>query len=389
MIAVMTATIGLTACVKEEVNIGGNGDGVDDSNVNQSKNVTLKIMSGTSPFGTRATENAVSSKTITFNEGWLMFVSEQNNITKVMKITVGQQNVMTDASVDISLLTKTDGTEIPNVPGHSKSAYVVGNLPNVQGVAVPVTGGSLTAFRQNLIHFATQNDITNITLFGGDMIKLENQKNVARFNVIPLMARIEIEKISSFDSKSDIESFKIDGIFINNYYEQITLDGNATATTVYNKNVADFAEGTQAYPVNYKEMLYDYRSAAGQSLGILDGDTSYILSPGKAWAYNLLAPVTSSAGTISMPHIVLRLSDIQTKSGLAYNGEWYLTVSGLVDKNGKIDKLKPGTIYSIKNLKFAQSNIQPDPEMDTIDVNVEVTIVEWDIIDTDIIFGQE
>jgi hypothetical protein len=289
--------------------------------------------------------------------------------------------------VDINLLTK--GVEIPDVPGHSASVYVIGNLPTGGGITIPKVGVSLTTLKQNLISFASQSNMTNgVTLFGGDVIKTETSKLVARFNLTPIVARIEIAKISSTKS-SDITSFKVNGIFINNYYEAITLEGNAPAIAKKNTATTDFVGGSAAYPGEYNGILYDYTSSSGQSLGATTSSTLYVPQTGNAWVYNLLAPKTSTPYALTAPHIVIAISNIQTNNGTDYDDTWYLTITNLVYNGEKITHLEPGKVYLIQHINFSHTNIQPEPEMQSMSVEVEVSLVAWDILNTDVIFGQD
>jgi hypothetical protein len=384
-VAVMAAIIGLASCsTNDVVNNVDNGNGVNAKS--DKKSVTLKIASNTPSMpSTRSEGTPLGKSKVDFNSGWLLFVSEQNNVTKVMEITTTNPVPQEDNKVDISLLTQEHGVEITDVPGHSKYVYVIGNMP--ANLTTPVIGANLTALKETVISLSSQSEITNVTLFGGGEIKNESLKLVAQFSLYPVVARIEIGKISAVSS-SDLKSFKVEGIFINNYYENVTLNGDASVIAVNNGDVDDFAGNTTAYPNEYSGILYDYRTTSGQSLGNAVGADAYVPVTGGAWAYNLLAPKTAT--DLTAPHIVIPISNIETKSGTAaYNGIWYLTVSSLVYQGNKIDHLEPGKVYSIKNISFSHTNIQPEPEMETIDVTVEVTLVEWEILDTDVIFGQD
>jgi hypothetical protein len=380
MIPVLAAVIGLSGCSTEEVLSNGTESGGENSK-NNLKSVTLSIGSG-SP-STRAEGPAVgSSQKVVFNDGYLIFASAQNSITKVMTVTKGTSD-HTDTAVDISLLTDGDGEEITDVPGHSTSAWIVGNLPS--GMAAPVEGGNLESLKESVISYSSQGTLNNVTLFGGSTITFST-KNTAKFDLVPLVARIEIEKIEA-DINGDIASFNVDGIFINNYYSQVTLGGKAPLAPVKNEDVTDFVSGSSAYPALEAGLLFDYKT--GQTLGTVSGRVC-TPSSGVAWGYSLPAPKTVVSGTLSAPHIVIRLSGIQTKPGISatYSDEWYLTVSGLKVGASTVTSLEPGKVYSIKNILFKSSNIQPEPEQETIDVTVDVTLVEWDILDTSVIFGQ-
>lgn len=387
LVAALVAVIGLSGCVTETILDDMNSGAGSEIIKSDLKNVTLKVASQ-SPATRSEGASVAMRETVLFNSGWLLFVSAQNNVTKVMEITKTSTNTLNDSQVDISLLTQTDGVDIQDVPGYSQSVYVIGNLSSGGGITTPAVGVSMAALKQNLIDFSSQGDINNVTLFGGDLIKAENSKHVARFSLAPIVARIEIAKISSTNS-SDITSFKIDGIFINNYYGQITLDGSAPSVAIKNAQTSAFVEGSAAYPIMHKGILFDYKSAPGQSLGTASAADAYVPQTGEAWVYNLLAPQTTTQPALSAPHIVIAISDIQTNNGVDYNGTWYMTITNLVYNKSKITHLEPGKVYSIQHINFSHTNIQPEPEMKTMAVDVEVSLVEWDILDTDVIFGQD
>ncbi|MDR2810081.1 MAG: hypothetical protein LBB84_05925 [Tannerellaceae bacterium] len=385
----LAAIIGMVGCSKEEIISNGtitDGNSLIEDNVNNGfKSISLKLVSKTS--ATRAENNSVSdNEKVVFNNGFLLFASEQYNITKVTAIT-NQAGANTDSEVDIDLLT--DGVTITNVPGHSKYVYVIGNVP--VEIQSPATGKSLTALKEELVLYTSQHNIAGVTLFGGKEITLDvpSNKYVAQFELGTLVARLEIGKITSA-ANSDIDNFQVDGIFINNYYASVSLAGNAPTAVVNNTNTADFVRYSLAYPAADDGILFDYKDPSNLSLGTLaDNGRSYTPQTGNAWTYNLLAPKTSSAGSLETPHIVIRLSNIHTTNNVDYNGEWYLTVSGLKVGGDKVTYLEPGKVYHIKNIAFSHANIQPEPEMKTMEVAVEVNLVEWKVSDTDVIFGQE
>ena len=382
MSAVIAAVIGLTGCMTETVIDGMDNNACNNTVKSDAKNVTLKV-ANQSPTTRAEGVGMANNETVEFDNGYLLFASAQNNITKVMEITKNSTNPLTDTQVDISDLT--NEVEIQNVPGHSTYVYAIGNLP--AGFAAPTTGASLTALKQQLIDFYSQEDIKKVTLAGGDFIKEENQKSVARFPITPLVARIEIGKISSSKS-SDIISFDIDGIFINNYYRQVSLDGQAPDAAIKNTDKNEFAANSNAYPDKYKGILSDCKDAQNQSLGTASAPNAYTPAGGNSWVYNLLAPI-SAAQTLTTPHIVIAISNIKTNNGIDYNGTWYLTVTNLVHNNKKLTHLIPGKIYSINHINFSHSNILTDPEMESMSVDVEVTLVKWEVLNTDVIFGQD
>ncbi|GHV52699.1 hypothetical protein FACS1894181_15990 [Bacteroidia bacterium] len=368
MMAAFIAAMGFTSCVEEEVIPQG-------QEVSQ-KDKSVRLTISTNVPSTRSEETPANAQPVDFKGGWLFFTSAQGNITKVMAITNSASGA---TSVDINDLTQQDGAEIKDVPSHSVKAHVIGNLPN--GKTTPTVGADISTIMNNVITVQEQGNITELTLFGeGNIIPSQAHANQmeAKLILTPIAARIEVGKMT--ETGGVITSYQVDGIFINNYYPDALLSGtvNTTEKKLGEQNAdANFAGGSTEYPSALEGILYDYNAS-----GIGTAPAT-----GKVWAYNLMAP-TSPSGSLSAPHIVVRISNITTNNGASYTGTWYLTITGLLDGGKAISHLKPAHIYQIKDLKFSHSNLQPKPEMEPMDVWVEVNLVQWTTVDTGYIFGQ-
>ncbi len=102
------------------------------------------------------------------------------------------------------------------------------------------------------------------------------------------------------------------------------------------------------------------------------------------WGYNLLAPTGGE-----MPHIVVKVSQlrvIQDALGL-YDVlgdpdlDWWITVRNIYETSGGQRKLltsmERGMVYRIKQLKFDESYVTPEPEMAPLDIEVIAEPIPW------------
>lgn len=353
MMACVALTVGFASCNKaDETPI------VDASGT---KNVMLKISKGA--VDSRSVAEAIGSVPVTFTSGHLYFVSASGQITKHMVIAVGGVN--SDSQVNIGDLESTSGALIENVPANSAEVYFAGNVPS--GVTVP-TFGSISAVKNVLLNVETQSDasggVSNASLYGmGSIISgAPGDPATANFDVTPIASRIELAKLTA---TGVITGFKVEGIFINNYYAQTGLDGTSVSASLINNgsDATKYMGGSVEYPGMMDGILYDY-NASGMGMP----------TP-KVWAYNVFAGAPT-------PHIVIRLSDIVTSDDSSYPSPQFLTVKGFRDLGGDLlPAFQGGKAYKISNLSFNQNNLTELPELSTIEVNVTVTLIPWETIE--------
>jgi hypothetical protein len=176
MVVTLAATIGWAGYPSANMTAG--------KPCSSSKRVTLVIAAKSIPPEVKRDRAEKDSAEI--NSGWLLFASAQHNITKRMEITALRTNGLDGLRVDLSLLTRSGGVEIRDVPEDSQYVYVVGNLPAVQGVVVPSVGMSMMTLRQRLTAFAVLPGTTPVTLSGGRIMTAGNDRNIVRLALLPL-----------------------------------------------------------------------------------------------------------------------------------------------------------------------------------------------------------
>jgi len=376
LIAALAMTTMLASCSKD-------GEGAN-TKTGDDRAVQIKINRATAGNpGSRSIGNQVADDTpVTFTSGYLLFTDQTDIVRFVVTINAGSAAyVEASKTVGVEALEATGGEWITGVPGVAHKVYFLGNKPS--DVAVPAAGTTNVANLVTAVSTQWKNDgsVDNVTLFGGEDITkytgtgAQADEYEAEFDVKPIVGRFEIGAITGVGNITD---YQIDGIFIDNYYGTMNLNGNATATLEENgtgsaKYMTDGVGGS--YLAALQGVVYDY--AAG---GLTIPDRTPVAPPAtmEAWSYNLFAPTSASP---AMPSIVIRLSNVEV-NGQPWNGSWFLTIQNFYSDPGTnqvdIDKMEQGKIYVISNVAFDEDDITTEPYQKTKKVRVEVNMLNWE-----------
>lgn len=390
--SIMTVAIlfilSLTGCSNESENIPQT----------DAQSVVIKLDLSGDKTRAVADPTTATTKELKFKDGYLFFVNEYDIITKRIEILpVGYAQPLTDDQIKIDLLTASQGHEIEGVPGSSTKVYMIGNIPS--GVTVP-TSGNIKDVQALPIAVGTQNDAagsTTVSLYGtGDIKEYETPKPNAKqaaISVNVIAGRIELGKLTA-DEDGNIESFKIDGVYINRYCPEMTLDGKAASAAFVNNgdDTTNYPQTTAGTGTPYDGLkLHDWY---GTPLASTDNEA--VPATNKVWAYNLLAPTAKLADTdtdgFERPRVIIRLSDIKLKnsgaSSSAYNVPMYLTMR-LKEASGteEIASFEPGHVYQIDDVEFDEHNLYNAPEKSVISVGVTVTLVDWVLVSSGVILN--
>lgn len=356
---VIPLLLGFYSCSNNE-----DGEGVDSK---EAKSVFLKI-SGSTPSTYSEGDPVGNNSTVGFTSGDLYFVNEGGAILKHYTLSSNATN-----STNINITTAQGGTEIANLPGSTRAVHIVGNTPGL-----PVTG-NISAVKAQVLEVSAQEDIEEVNLYGsGLLVAPVSPLTVYTCEVTlnPTIARIELTNITG---SGVISNFNVDGIFIDNYYKEATVEGTVDAPDLISNGASagPFNNETTEYPANLKPSIYDFYTSGLSAV-------SKIAAPatsGDVWGYNLFA---SSAGS-AVPRIIIRLSNIQTSDGSIYSSPQFITVRGFrtVSGSAPLANIKSGEIYNIGAgaLTFKETDLAPIPNLSLIDVNVEVTLATWTVVD--------
>jgi hypothetical protein len=361
----LAATTLLASCTKEKTQFNG-----------EEQTVLVKI--DRSSANTRAVGSPVDTddngtEAVVFNSGYLVFTNASKDITRVITVSNDDAAYVESTSVGIQTLEGATGVAITAVPGNSTNVYFLGNV----GTA-PLLNANISDYTQTV---DTQDDATggvsNVSLYGAAALVHGATAGVytATFDVAPIAARFEIAKIEgkAVEAASGVTmTYKVAGIFIDNYYNKMTWTGTGSELKENGATASYYVEAAtgSSYTTALKTVVYDYNTAG------LATETALIPATDKVWAYNLLAP---TADTPEMPSIIIKLTDVVV--GSASHGTQFLTISKFFTDAGKsttIDKLGQGKIYVIDNIAFDEKDLTSDPYTSSITATVKVDMLDWE-----------
>ena len=352
---------------------------IETNKPNAIRAVKIKVSNRTE---TRVTGPHVSNQAVVFSSGYLFFTNMGGTITKMIAID-NSNNPESGGTVGIEALK--NGTLIQNVPGNSEKVYILGNLsPALPSIIVGSTNISvINEFAIDLegLYDRTNKGVDKVPVFGAPgAITPDGNDYKASLTIAPIGARMEVGKITG---AGHITSFKVEGIFINYYYNRMKLNAGIVLPTDLQINgnnpnlyVPD-ATGS-SYTIHLDGMIYDYAANGIGHFTSLALTPDITASPDLVWGYNLLAPTNCE-----MPHIVIRLSDVTTTlpDDPYANRTWFLTIKNFYEDSGTnnlpINILKARNVYRITNIIFTENDLATNPEESFKTVTVDVEVMPW------------
>ena len=355
MMAVATL-VGFSSCSSD--------DEAERADNSAPKSVYLKISNSPSTYSEGAP--VADGSTVGFSSGELFFVNGSGAIVGHYTIGAGATS---QTNINMGEITGT-GANLTNLPGSITAVHIVGNVP--AGVTLPTTG-NISAVKAQALDVETQGDIAKVNLYGTNTLTLVTGTNyTATVNLAPTVSRIEL---TNMKAGGVVTGFQVDGIFIDNYYAQGSVDGSVLATnlTVNSIVATDFTDDSGAYPATLKPFIYDWYTTGLASVSGTAAPATGV------WNYNVFATAEGSA----MPRIVIRLSEFTTNDGSTIASPQFVTIRGLKDNGTSLTAIKAGEVYSIATDAFVIDElvVTPSPNQSTIDVEVKVTLASWRVVD--------
>lgn len=351
--------LGLTSC---------SNDDATGENSNEAKSLFLKINNrNIATYGTGPT--VVDNADVDFSDGIIYFVNSEGMILKHYTLTV---NASSETNINFSDIQ--DGTTIENLPGSVSNVHVIGNYTG----SPLVTSGNIALVTNKLLTVASQYNIENVNLYGTNTVvavgPLQPNRYTCSINLQPTVARVELTDITA---SGVITSFKVDGIFIDNYYSRATINSTLSIADLQDNGTisSNFSGGSTVYPTNLTPAIYDYYTPSLES-----ASNVVALAYEDVWRYNLFATTTGS----DIPRIIIRLSEIKTtpESNVSISGTRFLTIRGFKSGNSSLTGIKSGEIYNIGAgaLVFDESNLAITPNEDKIEVEVTIALAKWKVV---------
>ncbi|MCD7935337.1 MAG: hypothetical protein LUG98_00595 [Tannerellaceae bacterium] len=397
--------IAFTSCSKDE-----SGVVITPDDATQAEGLYLKFSQGVQGSKADAAE-VVDGTAVTFSDGWLLFLEPDATGESIVSMAIEITSTTTGGqSLTVSQLQS--GTVITNVSEKADKVVVLGNVPST--LSSISTGAKYADIIDEAVDLADQADsnwgVSAASLFGDGLITdvvsgsntggdLANADREAIFDVYPLIARLEVLKMTSKDYTDagvvySITDYTLAGIYINNFYYEVDLSG-----ALKNQNYFyDFGTIADDYLPETKGGKYldgsttdDWTSLLFDEIG--KSQTSNSVEPTNfAWAYNVFAT------PVATPQIVFHLTGVtySTDDG-AYtdepyantatgtNGEAYLTVNKYFNSNNELS-LQGGNIYRISDLGFTYDDLKQTPgggDGGDYQVYVEIHLLPWTVINVD------
>lgn len=170
-------------------------------------------------------------------------------------------------------------------------------------------------------------------------------------------ARFEISGIEHVDEGGDciFATINFQGLFLNNF--ALTEGGEATKYTAWDG-----------------ENITNITDEAGVPFSV---GAKFPTTEGKCYAYNFFVN--------QKPEIVLAFNNVKGADGAELGTTRYAVIKNFKHGEETIESFEAGKIYRIKSVKVADEYTAPTPE-GPVDVTLtaEVTIQDWNIVDTDI-----
>jgi hypothetical protein len=396
--AALLLAVGLVGCSRESAN-----------DENEARSVVLTVTSSS----TRAVTEPITGSTTTPLKayGRVFFVSSGGTITKMLPIMADTDSgtdyaTSSGATLNIKDLKLGTAVEITGVPSNSTQVYVVSGLPaanffDAVGAATNVSAYLAAAYDVEDAYdseTSTLGGVRTVPQIGSGIIVHDGSayadQFVAAVDIYPAVGRVELTQLTG--KTGEITSFKVQGVYVNNFFETISLDGTP-ASYVPKDNGSTTAEYSGTNPGYYenKPWVYDEHASTGweSAGGVLKFEKTS--DSGEVLGYNLLARQLGSTDHY-FPHLVIEITDVvcvdSDNHNLYKDKTWYLTITNVVAHDAvQIEdnwvKFEAGKVYQIENLPFELGNLSPVPEPSDKKVTCTVTVKPWVVMNVDPVLG--
>lgn len=330
---------------------------------------------------TRAIGENSNGTALTLLGGKIMWSDMHGTITRV--VTVVADATYDAATADaqkgmVKITALAAGATVKEVMEDSKECTFVGPH-SATGTAVSV-GAKIADVRSAYFGVSSMLDaankgVANVPIYGADTDGLTvsgtgDAKTVsAVFEVKAIGSRIQIGAITGGET---VKSFKIAGIWVNNFFSKMPYSQTLAAADLVNNKDVESKYDNITYG-GYIAALADFTSFGSlKTWKPVNNDVT------KFWAYNVFP--NNGFGRTELPHIIVKLTDLVDVNDGAHGTKW-ITVKGYADNNIAIENILPGVSYTFDaatgGLKFEIDDVKEKPEMGAIIGNVKITTIPW------------
>jgi hypothetical protein len=198
----------------------------------------------------------------------------------------------------------------------------------------------------------------------------------AEMNVGAIGTRVQIGKLSAQTSSNGtkIQSYTVEGIFINNFYPSMQLDGGygSGATIVDNGATEAGYTATQYGAGTSGETLADMTTTQWTT------GTNGVTAPaaeGGYWVYNLVP-------NGEVPHILVKLTNVVAANSeddvipITDNTRW-LTIKSYKEDGTSVTKFLANHMYTLANVEFDYDDTTDNPSGENANVAVHIDVDSW------------
>ena len=295
-----------------------------------------------------------------------------------------------------------NGVVLPGVAGNVAEVVMVGNTSGTAHTG-DVNGEFIGG---RLLNAAGQHDVRNLNLFGRRAVPATVNPSgyyAVEVHLAPTVARMELPSITGTGTIAD---FTVDGVFINHYHLNATVDGAIPGINTP-PNLRSY---TDAAAFSHNAPNTDYTAAAENALYYWNATANFdkrglTVRPSDQQT-NVFHPNTSGGGTNVMrdhvwgfqvfarnygelstpdteaPRLVIRLSNIKLMDGRTIDGVRFVTVGALYRReNGSqvpVTHVRASDVYHIVNgIVFDEKDLSTIPNMNEIEAEVLVKLAAW------------
>ena len=384
----------MVSCAKDNA---GNGSGTPST---ESK-VKIQVVYNHSNGSTRADANKIADQTdLDFTVGHIFFAESNGQI----HTHVGIGN--TAGGVQVSKADLTGGEAvIEGISTNATKCYIVmtdaaAQIASSTGITGNLKGQNINVVKAYAIEVGninnTDGDVANVPLYGEGTVNTndpgstsgnKNYTATVDVEINALASRLQIGKVSAKDytytdganttQTVSIDAFTVEGIYINNFYEEMTV--GATVGTVIDGGAdvtAYTTTGSTAYSTGgVGEKLTD-------QLAIAASNTPLAVVPAtkQVWAYNLFPGA-------SIPAVVIKLSEVKftdTANGTQTTvNNQFLTVKsfkyaiGHANAGQDVVAFAANNIYTLSDIQFDYTDLTSVPYEETMTTLVTVDMMKW------------
>lgn len=257
---------------------------------------------------------------------------------------------------------------LEQVSGAVNKVLVVANVPDgvtlsttsandIRNYAYTIASQQSTAGKKGVKHLTLMGEGTPETVTPNPVGDGHNYKEVT-LTVKALVARIEVGTVKA---GTGITSVTLDHVYINNYY----TNGAKTGLAFHDEtsNMWDWNAG--AFPAYTNPEYTDANNAAVDGTGA------------KCYAYQVFADAAYAGDKI--PHVLLCVSGIY-EDGEVFTRKW-VTFNKYHDGSAYITAMEQNKVYNLgAQITINAGDLTPDPEMAKIDLGINVTVTNWNVI---------